>query len=274
MKQKDKLVSSLIIALVAGFIYYAFGDSETIRRIPQLAYETVKSAIMPEEADPVVTPEIEKPRTLAVKEVNDNMEIAENSPLSFEEAEYAQLPDLSLLVRLRNEGASAFLTNKHLEKLDKLNDLENMKVLPDYYMQYAGFDPDFEPFDSGRIKIKVNIVNLDSLNEYLDKSMSKLNESLSKLNEQLKSEDFLKNVPEIDTEDFKVEVDVDDIKESVKESMKEFEENMKEFKFDMKEFKDSMQQLKENMKDLKKNMKDLDSSHLKRMNRKTEVIES
>ncbi len=274
MKQKDRFVSSLIIALVAGFIYYAFGESETIRRIPQLAYETVKSVILPEKANSDFTSENDKTRTLVVTEENENTYNPEEIPAILEEAEYAQLPDLSLLVRLSNEGASAFLTNRHLEKLERLKELENVRVLPDEYIQYAGFDPDFEALDSGRIKIKVNIVNLDSLNEYIDKSMSKLNESLSKLNEQLKSEDFLKNVPEIDTEDFEVEVDVDEIQESVKESMKELEDNMKEFKFDMKEFKDSMQQLKENMKELKKNMKDLDSGHIKRMERKIEIIES
>lgn len=274
MKQKDRLVSSLIIALVAGFIYYAFGDSETIRKIPQLAYETVKSAIMPEEADSVFTPEIEKPRTLAVTEVNDNIESAENDPLIFEEAEYAQLPDISLLMRLRSEGDIAYFTNNHLKELEKLNGLENIAALPTDYMRYVNYIPDLEPLDSGRIKIRVKIANMDSLNVYIDKSMMKLNESLSKLNEQLLSEDFLKNIPEIDNEDIDVEVDVDEIKETVKESMKEFEENMKEFNFDMKEFKDSMKQYEESMKELKKNMKELDSIKMEKMENKIEIIES
>lgn len=274
MKQKDKLVSSLIIALVAGFIYYAFGESETIKRIPQFAYETVKSVIMPEEADPVITPEIEKPRSFADAQNIDNIETAEKTPLILEEAEYAQLPDLSMIMRLPNEGGRAFLSNKHLEKLEKIKELEHIRVLQDSYMQYAGIDTDIDPLDSGRFKIRVKIANMDSLNLYIDKSMSKLNESLSKLNEQLKNEDFLKNLPEVDTENIDIEVDVDEIKESVKESMKEFEESMKEFNFDMKEFKDSMKELKDSMKELKEKMKDMDSGKIKRMERKTEILES
>ena len=274
MKQKDRLVSSLIIALVAGFIYYAFGDSETIKRIPQFAYETVKSALLPEEAGSDNTPEFEKTKKLSLTEANDYTELIEKTPFNFEEAEFAQLPDLSMLIRLRGEGENAFLTNKQIEKLEKLKELENISVLPDDFMQYVGYIPDLEKLDSGRFKIRIKIDNMDSLNAYLDKSMMKLNESLSKLNEQLKSEDFLKNIPEIDNEDFKVEVNVDDINETVKESMKEFEENMKDFDFDMKEFKDSMKQFKESMKELKKNMKDLDSLKIKGIHNKIEVIES
>jgi len=276
MKQKDRFVSSLIIALVAGFIYYAFGESEVIRRIPQLAYETVKSVISPEKANSDFTLENDKNLTMVSKEENGNTNNEEQIPAIFEEAEYAQLPDLSLLMRYRSEGDVAFLSNKHLKELEKLNELVNVAVLPTDFMQYVNYMPDLEPLDSGRIKIKVKIENMDSLNVCIDKSMMKLNESLSKLNEQLKSEEFLKNIPEIDTDDIDVDidVDVDDIKESVKESMKEFEENMKEFDFDMKEFKDSMKKFNESMEELKKNMKDMDSNYMKKMERKIEIIES
>lgn len=276
MKQKDRFVSSLIIALVAGFIYYAFGESEVIRRIPQLAYETVKSVISPEKANSDFTLENDKNLTMVSKEENGNTNNEEQIPAIFEEAEYAQLPDLSLLMRYRSEGDVAFLSNKHLKELEKLNELVNVAVLPTDFMQYVNYMPDLEPLDSGRIKIKVKIENMDSLNVFIDKSMMKLNESLSKLNEQLKSEEFLKNIPEIDTDDIDVDidVDVDDIKESVKESMKEFEENMKEFDFDMKEFKDSMKKFNESMEELKKNMKDMDSNYMKKMERKIEIIES
>jgi len=43
MKQKEYLLSSLMIAFVAGFIYYAFADSEIIKKLPALAYQTVLS---------------------------------------------------------------------------------------------------------------------------------------------------------------------------------------------------------------------------------------
>ena len=276
MKQKDRFVSSLIIALVAGFIYYAFGESEVIRRIPQLAYETVKSVISPEKANSDFTLENDKNLTMVLREENGNTNNEEQIPAIFEEAEYAQLPDLSLLMRYRSEGDVAFLSNKHLKELEKLNELVNVAVLPTDFMQYVNYMPDLEPLDSGRIKIKVKIENMDSLNVFIDKSMMKLKESLSKLNEQLKSEEFLKNIPEIDTDDIDVDidVDVDDIKESVKESMKVFEENMKEFDFDMKEFKDSMKKFNESMEELKKNMKDMDSNYMKKMERKIEIIES
>ncbi|MFA5010950.1 MAG: hypothetical protein WC644_03250 [Ignavibacteria bacterium] len=276
MKQKDRIVSSVIIALVAGFIYYAFGESEVIRRIPQLAYETVKSVISPEKANSDLTLDNNKNLTMVVKEENENTYNNEQFSAIFEEAEYAQLPDLSLLMRLRSEGDVAFLSNKHLTDLEKLDELGNIDVLPTDFMQYVNYLPDMVPLDSGRIKIKVKIENMDSLNVFIDKSMMKLNESLTKLNEQLKSENFMKNIPEIDEDDIDVDidVDVDDIKESVKESMKEFEENMKEFDFDMKEFKDSMKKFNESMEELKKNMKDMDSNYMKRMDKKIEIIES
>lgn len=276
MKQKDRIVSSLIIALVAGFIYYAFGESEVIRRIPQLAYETVKSVISPEKANSDLTLDNDKNLTMVVKEENGNTYNDEQISAIFEEAEYAQLPDLSLLMRLRSEGDATFLSSKHLKDLEKLDELGNIDVLPTDFMQYVNYLPDMVPLDSGRIKIKVKIENMDSLNVFIDKSMMKLNESLTKLNEQLKSENFLKNIPEINEDDIDVDidVDVDDIKESVKESMKEFEENMKEFDFDMKEFKDSMKKFNESMEELKKNMKDMDSNYMKRMDRKIEIIES
>lgn len=117
MKQKDRFVSSLIIALVAGFIYYAFGESEVIRRIPQLAYETVKSVISPEKANSDFTLENDKNLTMVSKEENGNTNNEEQIPAIFEEAEYAQLPDLSLLMRYRSEGDVAFLSNKHLKEL-------------------------------------------------------------------------------------------------------------------------------------------------------------
>ncbi len=272
MKQKDRLVSSLIVALVAGFIYYAYADFETISKIPQFAYQTIKSVVLPEKADTEPVPEPGKNLTslkTSDEQANDENILTENIQEN-ETAEYAQLPDYNYIFR-HLKGIPIF-TEEQIEKMENLADFGLSTDFSEKDLQFVNFIPDEANLDSHRVKINIKIKDLDSMNVYLDKSMEKLNESLSKLNEHLKSEEFLQELPY--TEDISVEVDIDEIKESIKESMKEFDENMMEFNFDMKEFKDSMKQFKESMKELKKNMKDLDSAKFKMYEKEIEIIES
>lgn len=279
MKQKDKILSSLLIAFVAGFIYYAFADYDNFIKIPQLAYETIKSAVVNTPSEEIKTEFTEKN---IAKEQKDNQPDfisvkSTTSSVAFEDGIFAHIPDFSNLINVNDFGGHIYLNEEKLKKLERLDKMQDFGFNTDFgdgMMELANYDEMYNPLDSNERKVRFKIHNLDSLNFYLDNSMSKLNESLSKLNEQLQSEEFLNNIPEIDMKDIDVEIDMDDLKEELKENMKEFDENMKEFNFDMKEFKDSMKLFKESMKELKKNMKDLDSTKMMKFNKKIEIIES
>ncbi len=276
MKQKDKILSSLMIAFVAGFIYYAFADYDTFKRIPQLAFETIKSAVIKTQTNDVNADIIEKNIAKDQKDIQSeilSVKTPENNVV-LEDGIFAHIPDFSSFLRIEDFGGKVSLSEEKLKKLEKLQDFGFNSDFGNGLIAFANYDEMGYPLDSNEMKIRIKIHNLDSLNLYIDNSMLKLNESLSKLNEQLQSEEFLKNIPEIDMKEIDIEVDVDEIKEAIKESMKDFDENMKEFNFDMKEFKDSMKLFKENMKELKKNMKDLDSNKIMRLNKKIEILES
>jgi len=287
MKQKDKILSSLMIAFVAGFIYYAFADYDTFKKIPQLAFETIKTAVTNTTQSDMDDAEInEKDIVKDEKDENNSDIVSVKVPaynVILEDGIFAHIPDFTNFIKVDDFGGKVYVDEERLKKLEKLEKLQDFgfnSSFGDGMVAFAGDDGMYYPLDSNEMKVRIKIRNLDSLNFYIDNSMLKLNESLSKLTEQLQSEEFLKNVPDIDLKDMKeldnidVEVDVDEIKEAIKESMKDFDENMKEFKFDMKEFKDSMKQFKENMQELKKNIKQLDSTKLMRFNKKIEIIDS
>ena len=279
MKQKDKILSSLLIAFVAGFIYYAFADYDNFIKIPQLAYETIKSAVVNSPSEDVKTEITDKFISKDKNEYQpDNISVKSiASSVALEDGIFAHIPDLSNLINVNDFGGHIYLNEDKLKKLERLEKLQDFGFNTDFgdgMIELANYDDMYNPLDSNELKVRIKVHNLDSLNFYLDNSMSKLNESLSKLNEQLQSEEFLKNIPEIDLKDVDIEIDMDDLKEALKENMKEFDENMKEFNFDMKEFKDSMKLFKESMKELKKNMKDLDSTKMMKFNKKIEIIES
>ena len=118
-----------------------------------------------------------------------------------------------------------------MRKMEKLQDFGFNTRFTDGSIEFAGYSPYDLELDSHKTRIHIRIKAIDSLNVYLDNSMLKLSESLSKLNEQLLSEEFLRNIPEYDSEEFHVEVDVDEIREAIKESMKEFDENMEVLKY-------------------------------------------
>lgn len=279
MKQKDKIVSSLIIAFVAGFIYYTFADFDVIKKIPQLAYETVKTAIIKNNSEDSDVLNTGQKNTASINhdEFKEEVSVKSNdNVIVLENGVFAHIPNLSNLIRFAEINEEDIINTSELKKIAKLEDFGFNTRFTDGSFEFASFDPEEydEALDSHKVKINIKMKNLDSLNIYLDNSMSKLNETLSKLNEKLMSEEFLRNIPEISDDEIDVEVDADEIKEALKESMKEFDENMKEFNFDMKEFKDSMKMFKESMKEVKKNMKDLDSAKLKHFDKKIEIIES
>lgn len=279
MKQKDKILSSLIIAFVAGFIYYAFADYDNLIKIPQLAYETIKSAVVNTQPNEVKSDINEK--NIAGEQKSEQFDVVSvkstASSVAFEDGIFAHIPDLSNLIRVDDFGGHFYINEEKLKKLEKLEKIEDFGFNSDFgdgLIAFANYDEMDYPLDTNELKVRIKVRNLDSLDFYIDNSMSKLHESLSKLTEHLQSDEFLQSIPDVDMKDIDIEIDMDDLKETIKESMKEFDDNMKEFNFDMKEFKDSMKQFKESMKELKKNMKELDSTKMKKFDRKIEIIES
>jgi hypothetical protein len=271
MKHIDKLKSSLIIAFVAGFIYYAFADFDTIKKIPYFAYETFKSAIGPKaapEENVLLAADKKKNENVINTEIASVQESAFLDPGSFPGIMFPNMPDFSNYIKVGDFGGGAVLSR-------------DFKRARDYSVGDFGFDSDFGPsmvrladfrdwesLDSNEKIVKLKIRSLDSLNIYLDEAMSKLGESLTKMSEQLNSEEFLKALPHFDSDEFKVEIDFDSesLKNEIEESMKDFKENMKDFdknkyefknyKFDMNEFKDSMEKFKEDMEEYKENMEE------------------
>lgn len=288
MKHKDKLISSLIVAFVAGFIYYAFADFDTIKKIPYLAYETFKSAIEPDDVPEVkapAPPEKKKPDNIYASDIEAPAENTNSGGSSLSDILHSYLPDFSQYIRVPDFGGSmAYAPYRRIPK-EQVSDFGFNSDFGPSMIKLADFN-DYDPFDSNEVIVKLKIKSLDSLNIYLDESMSKLNEALSKLNEQLNSEEFIKALPQFDSEDFRVEVDIDkdDLQREIEESMEDYRENMNEmkenmreykfdlkniipelkkhkldslrYKFDMQEFKDSMKEFEENMKEYQENMED------------------
>jgi len=288
MKHIDKMKSSLIIALVAGFIYYAFSDFDTIKKIPYLAYETFKSAIetseTTEESSPTIT---EKKNTdFTLKEVSENNEVpAVPEESSLRDVIFSYLPDFSKYIQVPDFGGSTAYAYSHRIPKEHISDFGFNSDFGPSMVRVSDYG-EYYPFDSNEVIVKLKIKSLDSLNIYLDESMLKLNEALSKLNEQLMSDEFLKALPHFDSNQFKVEVDIDgdELRREIEESMEDYREGMKDYKdemknfkfefrnqmdelkdlkldtvkikFDVEEFKDSMQEFEENMKEYKENMKE------------------
>ncbi len=288
MKHKDKLISSLIVAFVAGFIYYAFADFDAIKKIPYLAYETFKSAIEPKEAPEEkapVAPEKKKSENIYAVDTDIPAENNNSGGSTLSDILHSYLPDFSQYIRVSDFGGGMAYAPYRKIAREQVSDFGFNSDFGPSMIKLADYT-DYDPFDSNEVIVKLKIRSLDSINLYLDESMSKMNEALSKLNEQLNSEEFLKALPQFDSDDFKVEINIDkdelrrEIEESMegyKENMNEMKENMREFKFelkniipdikkhrldsnhyrfDMQEFKDSMKEFEENMKEYKENMED------------------
>ncbi|MCE1164723.1 MAG: hypothetical protein LWX07_04885 [Bacteroidetes bacterium] len=286
MKHKDKLISSLIIAFVAGFIYYAFADFDTIKKIPYLAYETFKSAIEPKEApeeNTPVTPEKKKQENLYASELNTPVENGGSDGSALKDIILSYLPDFSKYLQVPDFGGGMAYAPYVKVPKEHMNDFGFNSDFGPSMIRLADYNG-YDPFDSNEVIVKLKIKSLDSLNIYLDESMSKLNDALSKLNEQLNSEEFLKALPHFDSDDFKVDIDKDELRKEIEESMEDYKDNMEDMKenmkdlkfdlksmipemkgfkidstrmkFDMQEFKDSMKEFEENMKEYQENMQE------------------
>jgi len=283
MKQKEYLLSSLMIAFVAGFIYYAFADSEIIKKLPALAYQTVLSVADNRES----TDETQDMKRLNQKEsepINKSEEtvVLIPSKISALASFGVNIPDFSNFIKVQDFGGGIIsFTGKELPERYHSGDFGFDTRFGDDMVEYAGLY-DLVPLDSNERKVRIRIHNMDSLNITLNEMMLKLNESIEKMAEQFKSDEFMKNFKDFDGKDFEVNIDADEIKAEIEESMKDFNEDMKEFNkdmkelnFDMKEFQDSMKKLNEEMKDLKDSMKNIDSvRYHKRIKVKIDTIDT
>ncbi len=284
MKQKEKFYSSLIVALVAGFIYFQFADVETFKKLPQLAYKMFTETVEPQSTTtialnaPESTTKPNKDKVLKVSETDFN----DNIPVTDEKADFImRFADQSTPVSLssifrNNRGMNVDIPDLGLkvyafemEHPEVVQDVGRKVDFGEDYVNFASFGDNFM-LDSNKINIIVKMNKLDSINIYLDRTMEKLDQSMEKLNKELAGKDFSKMAPKIDRADIDIEIDMSEFNEG----MKEFEENMKDFKFDMKDFEEGMKELHKNMDGLKENMKELQKNQLKKYKIKVEEVES
>ncbi|MCI0472251.1 MAG: hypothetical protein L0Y76_01565 [Ignavibacteria bacterium] len=283
MKQKEYLLSSLLIAFVAGFIYYAFADTDIIKKIPTLAYQTILSVTDNRES----TGETRELNTKVIGETKNDLNGDELSnptlnSLPINAAFSINIPDFSNFIKVQDFGGGIIsFSGKELPEKYHSGDFGFHTSFGDDMIEYAGYY-DAMPLDSNERRVRIKIHNMDSLNITLNEMVSKLNESIEKMTEQFRSEEFMKNFKDFDDKNFEVHIDADEIKAEIDESMKDFNEemekfnqDMEEFQFDMKELQDSMKKMNEEMKGLKDSMKNIDSvKYNKRFRIKVDTIET
>ena len=284
MKNKTNLLSSLLIALIAGFIYFQLGGVEDIKRIASLGFRMVSEPIeeitdtqlasngirinitnqKKEEKSKLNVNEIgvdikKGLKDLAMIDHNNNIisfsyenhegtEIPfyENSPMTIEGEITFSSEYYIPLSRNRND---VYLETIHVPDYEEY--IATVKPLVDYYemvkpvKRYSDDDPvTIIINDSNCIKLDFDGLEMDGFNIKLNAAMEKLNFALEKLSDNLRGMDFNFNNKE-NHKEFKLK-------------MKEFEEDMKEFELEMKEFgsdfKEDTEGFKENMEEYKEDM--------------------
>jgi uncharacterized protein YukE len=298
MKNKTNLLSSFIIALIAGFIYFQLGGVEDIKRIASLGFQMVSEPIeeitdtqLASNGIRINIPEQKKEkksklnvnengvdmkkglRDLAV--IDNNSKIISFTHESIEGIEIQFYENSPLII----EGEITFSPEYYIPLSMNNNDvyLETIRV-PDYEEYIAIAEPllnyykkvtpvricsDDDPVtiiinDSNFIKPDFDRLEMDGFNMKLNVAMEKLNLALEKLSDNLRGMDFNFNDKK-NHKEFKLKM------KEFEEDMKEFELEMKEFgsdfKEDMKEFKEDMEEYKEDMEDFNKDMKEYKKEH-------------
>ncbi len=285
MKNKDKLLSSMIIALVAGFIYYQFSDSEVVKKIPQLAYRLLVPSGHESTFDSGNEKENNKSEKKTFSSTTENNYPSENTEIAnpayggesilnrlnaysrdFAFGNLVRIPDfLPEKVYFDRDQFGADM--KHLDKsveeieipLEKLGININRDIFV-YTASNYGFNPD-------SLRYKIKIPDMDSFSVNLDNAMKKLNFAMEKLTAELNDKNFevivpddeipdLPELPEIDAKEQENLNELGKIKEfdmkEFKEGMKEFEKEMQNFKFEMKDYQENMKKFKEDLKEMKR----------------------
>jgi len=295
MKNKTNLLSSLIIALIAGFIYFQLGGVEDIKNIASLGFRMVSEPIVEITDTKLASKGIRINITDQKKEEKSKLIANENNV-----DKKKGLKDLALIDHNSNifsftyenhegtemqfyknspmtiEGEMIFSSEYYIPLSQNRNDvyLETIRV-PDYEEYIATTKPlvdyyemvkpvkrysDDDPItiiidDSNDIKFNIEKLELDGFDVQLDAAMEKLNIVLKKLEDNLKDINF-----DFSDEENKLEFEL---------KMKEFEEDMEEFEEEMKDweydFEENMKEYKEDMKEFKEDMKESKKEHKKKI---------
>lgn len=280
MKQKEKIFSSLLVAIVAGFIYYTFADVETIKSLPQFAYKIFISSDKEDNSSAALNagvyvsslkdkksdfPEDELKKDLFNEEIIvSSADLSNPSSLAYVFSNvsrvfpYVSIPDFvpeaDRVVYRKSE-------RKFRDKKDDFAVYTEFEYPDDDIIHLISYD-DETCSDSDRVRIHIRMKSLDSMNVHLDRAMEKLNKSLESLNDKIAEHNFDIDIPDLKPEDFEFNFKFD--MEEFREDMKEFQKDMKDFKLDMKELEGNVEmfqfdskELEENMKELKENLKEL-----------------
>ena len=294
MKQKKNLASSLLVALLAGFIYYQLGGVEDIQKIASFGYQMMSNPVERITKNEVaVNGKLIEINNL-IRETQPDLITSEENQLDSEQGmiELAVTYPISSFVSsisddlykinmstdenslLTHEGDFAVNSEYYIPKIifENKKDLRNIRPndnnecedviasVDDFYMVsipvkiYDDDDPITVIIDDSNY-IKFDIEKLE-----FDKFDVKFDDAMVKLNIAIgKLTDNLK----VMDFDFNNEQNKAEFKLKMKEfeeDMKEFEIEMKELDFDidadMQEFKEDMKEFKENMKKYKEDMKE------------------
>ncbi|MBL7129702.1 MAG: hypothetical protein ISS16_12065 [Ignavibacteria bacterium] len=290
MKKKTNLLSSLLIALIAGFIYFQFGGVEDIKSIASLGFRMVSEPI-----EDITTTQLAS-NGIRINITNKKMDGSSKQNVN-ENYVYIKNGSKNLAVIDHNSNTISFTNNhegtevpffenspmtiegeitfspEYFVPFSKDNDiyLETIRI-PNYQEYITEADPLVDYYkatipieicnvtpmsikltDSNTIELNIKGLEWKGMNHKLNVAMKKLNTALRKLSENLKDMDFR----------FHIEGNQEEFELSMKEfeaGMKEFEQEMREFGYDfeqdMKEFEQDMKEYEEDMKEYEEDMKE------------------
>ena len=285
MKKKTNLLSALLIALIAGFIYFQFGGVEDIKSIASLGFRMVSEPLEEITNTQLASNGIrinitnKKMEESSKQNVNENYaymkngsknlavidNISTNVSLTHENYVGIEIP-FNENSQMRIEGEITFSPEYYIPLSMINNDvyLETIRV-PDYQGYITEADPLVDYYkaiipieicevtpmmvmltDSNTMKFNIKGLEWKGMNHKLNDAMKKLNKVLRKLSENLRNTDFRFHI-EGNQEEFEL-------------NMKEFEADMKEFEQEMKEFgldfEDDMEEFEQDMREYEEDMRE------------------
>ena len=292
MKNKTNLLSSLLIALIAGFIYFQFGGVEDIKRIASLSFQIISKPI-----DDVTSSVYAKSGKLVyITHSNDE----ENSKVILYGNKYDSKKGLKDIAVVDSDGNIISISQDDLNKIEmSVYESSPMTIEgeitfnPEYYVPFSKHSndvylesirvPDYQDYiveadplvdyykatipieicnatpmkimftDSNIIKFNLKGLELKSTNLKLNVAMEKLNLALEKLSDNLRVMDFNFNDKE-NQKEFELNM------KEFEADMKEFEQEMKEFGYDfeddMEEFEQDMREYEEDMREYEEDMRE------------------
>lgn len=290
MKTKTNLLSSFLIALLAGFIYYQFGGIQEIKKIPDIAYRIISRTVNSDDSDALIA--LDKTESIQSNSqsrnesnMNENIHpIVENNDNHFlfiepdnVDINPAKLTQILEKKEFKNQMKRKFdfdytfpekneFREKILKEIEEKMKNNNFDIQIDKENLYANLN-DLSPLPD-TLRNKIRIHGLDSLNINLDRMMSGINKMLDNLNQKLRERGFTDSLKSFNSEEFEFDM------QEFEEDMKEFKNDMQRFNFDMKDFKENMKEFKEQMKKLKEEMKDLNKEQIRKFKIQIDTVNS